>query len=259
MIPIILQTYNRVEYSMEVISAIRNHILYPNKIIVVDNGSTDGTIEYLELMKKLGFIHHLILNGENKGIAEPKNQGMEVVNEWAKTEQIKFVVITDNDIVVPFIRQNGCVLTQMVEMMEKHKNIGMLGVDLNKDNAPPNQEYWWKLRQHHTDVRFAEIVMGFWFTLFRIEDLQDYKFSCASNYGKCDESVRNYLGLIKKKKIGLIKGVSIDDNGKQHTEPRPAIHLGWTEDFKLRPEYNAMKKAERFKAEQEWKKDGRKW
>jgi glycosyltransferase involved in cell wall biosynthesis len=246
---------------MSVIAAFQNYILYPHKIIVIDNGSTDGTIKYLELMKELGFIHHLILNGENKGIAEPKNQGMEVVHEWAKTENIKYVCVTDNDIVVPFIRKGGCVLSQIVKMMDKNPNLGMVGVDLSKDNAPDNQEYWWRLRQHpNTIPQFAEIVIGFWFSVFRYEHLKEYKFSCASNYGKCDESVRNWLGIVKKAKIGVFKGVEVFENGKyKETESRVGIHLGWTEDFAKFPDYVNMKKTERFKAEQQWKADGRKY
>jgi GT2 family glycosyltransferase len=257
MVPIIMLTYNRVEYTMEVLAAFKNHLLYPHKVIVIDNASTDGTREYLDVAKKLGFIDHLILNDTNLGIAEPKNQGLK-----AKTEPIKYIVITDNDIVPPFVRhKDGCILTQMVDIMEKHQNIGMLGIDLNRDNSPPNQEYWWRLRQHNTDVRFAEIVIGFWFTLFRYDVLKEFNFVGASNYGMVDESIRNYLTIVKKAKIGLIKGVEAFENGKhKETLSKPGIHLGWTEDTQGKyKSYVDMKKAERYKAEQEWKKDGRKW
>jgi len=260
-VPIILQTYNRCSYSIEVISALHNHLEFPHKIIAIDNASTDGTIEYLQLMLKLGFIHHLILNNENKGIAEPKNQGLEVVKEWSKTEQIKYVSFCDNDIVIPFIRKGGCVLTQIIRMMDKNQNLGMVGVDLNADNAPNNQGYWWKLRQHPVDIpQFAEIVIGFWFAVIRYEYFQDFKFDGASKYGKVDESIRNWITLNKKAKIGLIKGIEIFENGKyKETESRTGVHLGWTEDFEKHAEYVNFKKQERYKAEQEWKKDGRKW
>lgn len=261
MIPIILITYNRIEYTIEVISALNNHLIYPIKIIVIDNGSTDGTIEYLELMKKLGFIHYLILNGENKGIAEPKNQGLEIVKEIAKTQEIKYVCITDNDIVVPFIRKGGCVLTQIAKMMDKNPNLGMVGVDLNGDNAPNGQEYWWKLRQHpNTIPQFAEIVIGFWFSVIRYEYFNEYKFEKVSLYGRVDESIRNWITINKKAKIGVFKGVEVIENGKyKETESRTGIHLGWNEDQKKFPDYVNMKKAERYKAEQVWKQENRKW
>lgn len=261
-VPIIIQTFNRLPYSIEVLGALTNHLIYPTKIIVIDNGSTDGTIEYLQLMLKLGFIHQLILNNENKGIAEPKNQGLEIVKELEKEFDIKYICITDNDIVVPFMRKGGCVLTQIVNIMEKNEHLGMVGVDLNRDNAPDNQDYWWKLRQHLASIpQFAEIVMGFWFTVFRYDVFKEgFRFKGGSLYGRVDESIRNFLGLQKKRKIGLIKGIEITENGKhKETEPRLGIHLGWTEDLEKFSDYVNFKKAERYKAEQVWKEEKRQW
>jgi len=258
MIPIILQTFDRLEYTIEVISALHNHLVYPNKIIVIDNGSTDGTVEYLELMKKLGFIHYLILNKENKGIAEPKNQGLEIVKSLAEGYVIKYVCVTDNDIAIPFIRKGGCVLTQIVKMMDKNANLGMVGVDLNADNAPNNQEYWWRLRQHSANIpQFAEIVIGFWFAVIRYEYFKEYKFEKISLYGRVDESLRNWITINKKTKIGLLKGIEIND--KHEVEPRTGIHLGWTEDAEKYSDYVNFKKQERYKAEQIWKQENKKW
>ena len=259
-VPIIIQSFNRLEYSMQVLSSFKNHLLYPHEVIVIDNGSTDGTVEYLKMMKELCFIDHLVLNSENKGIAEPKNQGLEIVAEIAKTKTVKFVCITDNDIVVPFVRDkdNKCCLTHIVEMMDKHSEVGMCGVDLSRDNAPSYQEWWWRLRQHPlTNPEFTEISVGFWFTVIRMDTFDNFKFIGASNYGRCDESCRNYLGQVMKKRIGLWKGVH---NYQTHeTIPSLGIHLGWTEDFVKFPEYVAMKKAERAKAEKVWKETNRKW
>lgn len=258
MIPILLQTFNRIEYTVQVISSIRNHILYPHQVIVVDNASTDGTIEYLELMKKLGFIHHLILNKTNLGIAEPKNQGLQIIKEIAKSQQIKYVCITDNDIVPPFIRNNGCILTKIAEMMDSHPEVGMCGVDLNRDNSPNNQEWWWRLRQHpSSNPVFAEIAIGFWFSVIRYDYFKDFKFVGESLYGRVDESLRNYIGLVKKAKIGILKGIY--NSEKKETESNLGIHLGWREDIEKFPEYVNLKKQERFKAEQAWKQKDRKW
>jgi glycosyltransferase involved in cell wall biosynthesis len=257
MTPIILQTFNRLSYTMQVIAAIKNYILYPHQLIVIDNASTDGTRAYLESMKSLGYIDHLILNETNLGIAEPKNQGLEIVKELTKTQEIKYVVITDNDIVPPFIRPS-CVLTEIVKMMDKHPEVGMCGVDLNRDNSPNNQEWWWRLRQHpNTNPTFAEIAIGFWFSVIRFEYFQDFKFSGESLYGRVDESLRNYITSVKKCRIGLLKGVYSSD--KKETISKLGIHLGWSEDLEKLPEYVLFKKQERYKAELAWKEKNRKW
>jgi len=262
-VPIILQCFNRIEYTMQVLSSFKNHLLYPHEVIVIDNGSTDGTVEYLKMMKELCFIDYLILNSENKGIAEPKNQGLEIVAEITKNKTIKYVVITDNDIAVPFIRDSdaGCVLSKLVQLLDNSPHIGMCGVDLSRDNAPSYQEWWWRLRQHSMSTpTFAEIAIGFWFSIIRYEYFQDFKFIGESSYGKIDESLRNYITLQKKTKIGLLKGVSVFENGKyKETSPRLGVHLGWTEDFGKYPDYVKMKKQERAKAEQAWKEKNRKW
>ena len=255
-IPIIIQTFNRVEYTIQVISSIYTHILYPHRVIVIDNCSTDGTVDYLNFCKQHNFIDHLVLNNENKGIAEPKNQGLEIVKKLAETQEIKYVCITDNDIVPPFIREKGCALEHIVNMMDNNQDVGMCGVDLDRANSPTNQEWWWRLRQHlQSNPEFAVISIGFWFSVFRYDDIKDFKFKCDSNYGKVDESVRNYLGLVKKEKVGILKGVF---NGKE-TISKVGLHLGWREDLEKFPQYVAMKKAERFKSEQAWKAQNRQW
>jgi hypothetical protein len=209
-------------------------------------------------MKSLGYIDHVVLNDTNLGIAEPKNQGLEIVKEISKNQKIDYVCISDNDIVPPFIRENGCVLEHIVRLLNSNPIIGMCGVDLNRQNAPSNQEWWWRLRQHPANVpTFAEIAIGFWFSVIRFEFFNEFKFEGESLYGRVDESLRNYCTLVKKSKIGLLKGVY--DLTKKETIPHLGIHLGWTEDQSKSPEYVSFKKAERFKAEQAWKEKNRKW
>jgi len=258
LVPVILQTFNRIDYTMQVIAAINNHILAPHALIIIDNGSTDGTIEYLEFCKKQNIIQHLVLNGENKGIAEPKNQGIEIAKK--EYPDAKYYVISDNDIVPPFVRdKNGkCCLTHITDMMDKHPEVGMCGVDLSRDNAPEYQTWWWKLRQHPlSNPEFTEISIGFWFSCTRAEFFKEFSFNGASLYGRVDESLRNWCFSVKKQRIGLWKGVH---NYQTHeTVPALGVHLGWREDFEKLPEYVAMKKAERAKAEAVWKETDRKW
>jgi len=48
------------------------------EVIVIDNGSKDGSVPMLEKMEKQGFLHKLILNETNLGFSEGNNQGFKI-------------------------------------------------------------------------------------------------------------------------------------------------------------------------------------
>jgi GT2 family glycosyltransferase len=83
----------------------------PYEIIVVDNASTDGTIDYLERQNDIT----LIKNGENLGFAKECNQGIDV----SKGE---FIVLLNNDTIVT---KNW--LKNMVDFMNNHEDAGIAG------------------------------------------------------------------------------------------------------------------------------------
>jgi len=60
------------------------------EIVVSDNGSTDGSIELLEALKKKGRVHKVLLNGKNLGFGGGNNVGIEA----AKGE---FLILLNND------------------------------------------------------------------------------------------------------------------------------------------------------------------
>jgi len=67
-IDIVTITHNRMQFACACIWSIINYTKYPFRLIVVDNGSTDGTAEWLQMMKVQGFVDELILNRTNLGI-----------------------------------------------------------------------------------------------------------------------------------------------------------------------------------------------
>lgn len=68
---IIIPVYNNPGYTRRCLEAVVNNTEYPRyKIIVVDNGSTDGTSEYLQSRDDI----NLIRNHENAGFAKACNQ-----------------------------------------------------------------------------------------------------------------------------------------------------------------------------------------
>ena len=92
---IIMVTYNRIEYTKITLeSLLRNTSYEPHELIVVDNNSTDGTVDYLRGLEQGGKINRLILNPENIGLAFAINKGFESARGG-------FIAISENDVLYP--------------------------------------------------------------------------------------------------------------------------------------------------------------
>lgn len=86
-------TKDRLDLTKKMFETMWNTNKYPYDHYIVDNGSTDGTKEYLEALWRNGKIKHIIYNSENKGIAVASNQALDVISD-------KYDIIgkVDNDI-----------------------------------------------------------------------------------------------------------------------------------------------------------------
>ena len=215
--------------------SIINYSDYPIRIIIVDNASTDGTREWLIDMKNKGYINELILNDENKGIAEAKNQAMEKVN-W----DCGYCILTDSDIVLPLLKP--CWLHHYFETMIRHPKLGMLSCEFDKVNANMDTQGWWYNQRIPKKQDLDLIVTGFWMSVipkdvfFKIKEKHNGKaFWGDSLYGEVDAHYREDV-----QRLGYWVGVQKQVVG---------VHLGWF-DSKVFNKYNIMKKKERFKAEE---------
>ncbi len=74
MVSIIIPTLNRIEKLKNCTQSIINNDYTDKELIIIDNGSTDGTREYLESLDTPRL--KLILNPENLGLAKARNQGI---------------------------------------------------------------------------------------------------------------------------------------------------------------------------------------
>ena len=101
-------TYNRLGFTRRSISSIAETAGYPYELTVVDNGSRDGTVAYLQEQTDAGKVHRLILNSGNRGVAFAANQG------WAAGGRAHYVKV-DNDIVF----QKPGWLERMVEACDR--------------------------------------------------------------------------------------------------------------------------------------------
>jgi rhamnopyranosyl-N-acetylglucosaminyl-diphospho-decaprenol beta-1,3/1,4-galactofuranosyltransferase len=76
----VIITYNRISLLQECVAAIQNQLRKPDAIIVVNNGSTDGTAQWLDTQPGLTVYHQQNLGGAggfNRGIKEAFNQGFD--------------------------------------------------------------------------------------------------------------------------------------------------------------------------------------
>jgi len=91
MIPVLFTTFNRLEFTKKTLPVLLENTS-EGEIIVIDNGSTDGTVEYLS--QRPGNFKY-ILNEKNTGISGAMNVFFEM------TKDAEFVAKVDNDTLVP--------------------------------------------------------------------------------------------------------------------------------------------------------------
>jgi GT2 family glycosyltransferase len=90
LISIVMLNYNGLDYLNKTVPSILK-LNYPNyEYIVVDNGSTDGSIDFIKSFETI----RLVENGENVGYSKGKNIGFREANG-------EYVLSLDNDILLP--------------------------------------------------------------------------------------------------------------------------------------------------------------
>lgn len=117
MTDILYITFNRLAYTRKTLPAMIENAGADFMLTIVDNGSRDGTVEYLQVArKKYGrFIKTIIFNRENQGIAQP-------TNEFWKQSKATFLGKVDNDTLVP----PGW-LARLLDAHHKADTLGVIG------------------------------------------------------------------------------------------------------------------------------------
>ena len=95
-VTIVILNWNRVGDTLECLESLAR-MNYPSfSIVVVDNGSTDGSPEAIERWGRVHLPLTLIRNGENRGFVRGSNQGM----RHALSTDTEYVFLLNNDTVV---------------------------------------------------------------------------------------------------------------------------------------------------------------
>jgi glycosyltransferase involved in cell wall biosynthesis len=97
-------TYNRLNFTKRMLESFLKNTTSPYHLIIIDNGSTDGTLEYLA--QEVAHLHtintnclsvDLRFNEKNKGIAVARNQGLSIAQKFKDD----YLSTLDNDIEFP--------------------------------------------------------------------------------------------------------------------------------------------------------------
>lgn len=121
MLSIVIGTYNRLPQLRMCIESLVDKVDTPHEIIVVDAGSTDGTVEHLASLKEPV---RLISHGIRMGQAKSLNQVLRVLN----SELICW--LSDDNIARPGM------IDQAVSILEHNNDIGMVGLKLKDISGP---------------------------------------------------------------------------------------------------------------------------
>jgi GT2 family glycosyltransferase/CDP-glycerol glycerophosphotransferase (TagB/SpsB family)/glycosyltransferase involved in cell wall biosynthesis/ubiquinone/menaquinone biosynthesis C-methylase UbiE len=119
LVSIIIPVFNKLNLTKQCIENIFKNTEYPNyEIIIVDNGSSDGTLEYINSLKSSNSKISFIRNNSNLGFAKAINQG-------ALSAKGEYLILLNND-TIPL---NGW-LNQLVETIKSNPKIGIVGAKL---------------------------------------------------------------------------------------------------------------------------------
>lgn len=117
---IVIGTYNRLSLLQQCLDSLIGKVNVEHEIVVIDAGSTDGTLEYLEQLQDV----RLVSDGELVGQAKS-------LNRVIKTLQSRYVCwLSDDNVALDGM------LDLSVEILEQHTDIGMVALKVRDLTGP---------------------------------------------------------------------------------------------------------------------------
>lgn len=164
-------TWNRKAFTKDCFDDFfRKHACKDFRFFIIDNGSTDGTVELLKEIASKDERFFVSYNQENKGLQEYKKL-LKIARNFAPSD---YIVIVDDD-VIEFPTQFD---KKMVDAMNAVPELGFLALDVIQDEktngAKPTEEHY-TLETIHS-ISLAKGPVGGWCVMMRTSDLKKLRF-----------------------------------------------------------------------------------
>ncbi len=132
---LIVVNYNKMPYTRLCLESVLAADPVPAQIVAIDNGSTDGTQEYLRhefpvVATRLGVKWMLVRNRKNLGACTARNQGLRLAEG-------RFIAFMDNDVCV----RTRNWLAVLASALEADESLGIVGPKLVFPFEPYNIEH----------------------------------------------------------------------------------------------------------------------
>lgn len=123
-IGIVVCNYNKAQYVVKCVESILNSSFKNIDILVVDNASTDDSINQLHIFQNK---IQIIQNRENIGGSGGFNTGLRLLLQ----KQYKYIMLIDNDVIL-----EKEAIKELYNFMEREKEIGLAGAKIMKMDQP---------------------------------------------------------------------------------------------------------------------------
>ena len=143
---IVILTWNQLEYTKACLASIAANTPEPYELILIDNGSVDGTVAWLREQVSSDSRIRLIENTENRGFAAGCNQGINAARG-------EYILLLNNDTVV-----TPSWLAGMKELLNRYPDVGIVGPMTNSASGV----------QVVTDAGYSSLAeLSVWSSVFR--------------------------------------------------------------------------------------------
>ena len=158
-IDIIVLSYNRLDYLIEMVEGVERNTRWPHRLTIVDNASGPSTRQWLRDNERR--FERVVFNAANEHLAGHA-RGI------AATASGLFV-LSDADVVPHAPTAEGCWLTRLVALADRHPDFGLIGARLDSVTRARNE----RLESATVvDGEILETPTGVWLNLIRRDALR---------------------------------------------------------------------------------------